>query len=179
MPNAVDRDAHHSLRRATVAAAIALGVVVADQLTKVWAASALTHHPRSIVGTTVELRLSRNTGSAFSLFRGFTPLLALVAVVVVFLLFRAVPTTADRVTLVALGLVLGGSLGNLVDRVARSPGFLRGAVVDFVDIGPWPVFNVADAAITVGALLLAVAIIRGEVSPSRSAAPGRGNHHRA
>jgi signal peptidase II len=59
-------------------------------------------------------------------------------------------------------LVLGGALGNLVDRVVRSPGFLRGAVVDFIDIGPWPTFNVADAALTIGALMFAVLLLRAE-----------------
>ena len=58
---------------------------------------------------------------------------------------------------VALGLVLGGAFGNVIDRIFRSPGFLRGAVVDFVDVGFWPVFNLADSAITCGCLLLLLA----------------------
>ncbi len=135
---------------------IVFGVVAADQATKAWAVSALADGPVRILGSTVELSLSRNSGSAFSLFQGFTPLLALVAVVVAAVLVRAVRRTDDRWAVLALSLVLGGALGNLADRAFRSPGFLHGAVVDFVSIGAWPSFNVADSAITVGAVTLVV-----------------------
>jgi len=78
--------------------------------------------------------------------------LAVVALVIVlFVVGRSVDRTAVAV---ALGLVLGGAVGNLVDRVFRSPGFGRGSVIDFVDLRWWPVFNVADAAIPVGCVLL-------------------------
>ncbi len=97
---------------------------------KAWAVSALADGPVRILGSTVELSLSRNSGSAFSLFQGFTPLLALVAVVVAAVLVRAVRRTDDRWAVLALSLVLGGALGNLADRAFRSPGFLHGAVVD-------------------------------------------------
>ena len=66
----------------------------------------------------------------------------------------------DRLTVVALSLVLGGALGNLTDRIIRSPGFLRGEVVDFVHVGSFPSFNVADSAITIGAILLVIAAFR-------------------
>jgi signal peptidase II len=104
----------------------------------------------------VELRLAYNSGGAFSLFRGFTPLLAVLAVVIAFVLVRAVRRTEDRWTLVALCLVLAGALGNLADRALRPPSFLHGRVVDFVSIGSFPTFNVADSAITVGAVLLLI-----------------------
>jgi signal peptidase II len=143
-------------RRSLVALAIVVGIVVADQLTKAWAVAALSDGPLSIVGATVEFRLSRNPGGAFSLFQAFTPLLAIVAAIVAFVLVRAVRRADDAVMVLALSLVLAGALGNLVDRVARSPGFLRGEVVDFVRIGAWPSFNVADSAITIGAVLLIV-----------------------
>jgi signal peptidase II len=131
-------------------------VVVVDQATKAWAVHALAYRSISVIGDTVEFRLGRNTGSAFSLFQGFTPLLALLAVAVAFVLARAARRSDDLLTVVALSLVLGGSLGNLADRLFRAPGFLHGAVVDFIRLGWWPTFNVADSAITVGALLLAV-----------------------
>jgi signal peptidase II len=142
--------------RSRLAAGIVVGVVTLDQLTKAWVVETLSDGPASIIGSTVELRLSRNTAGAFSLFRGFTPLLAVLAMVVAVVLVRTLQRTTDRVTLVALSLVLGGALGNLTDRVARSPGFLRGAVVDYVRVGAWPSFNVADSAITIGAVLLVV-----------------------
>jgi signal peptidase II len=135
---------------------LVVGIVALDQLAKAWAMSRLVDGPISIVGTTIDLRLARNPGSAFSLFRNVTPLLAVVAVVVAVFLIRAVKTTNDRVMAVALGLVLAGAVGNLCDRLFRDPGFLRGHVVDFVHIGAWPTFNVADSAITIGAILLIV-----------------------
>ena len=121
--------------------------------------------PISIIGSDVELRLSRNTGSAFSLFQGFTPLLAVLALVIAVVLVRAVRQAEDRLTLVVLALVLGGALGNLADRLFRSPGFLEGAVVDFVKVDGWPTFNVADSAITVGTVLLVVTLLRPDRAP--------------
>jgi signal peptidase II len=134
--------------------ALAAAIVVADQATKAWAVHALADGPISVVGRTVELRLGRNTGSAFSLFTGFTPILAIVAIGVAIVLARFARRSDDRWTVCALSLVLGGALGNLCDRLFRAPGFLHGAVVDFVRLGWWPTFNVADSAITIGALLL-------------------------
>ncbi len=143
-------------RRALLCGAIVLAIVAIDQATKAWAVSALPGSPISVIGDDVELRLNRNTGGAFSLFQGYTPLLAALAVVITVVLVRAVRRADDRVTVVALSLVLAGAIGNLSDRLSRAPGFGRGAVVDFVRLGWWPTFNVADAAITVGAALLVV-----------------------
>jgi signal peptidase II len=134
--------------------AIVVAVVAIDQATKAWAVSALADHSVRVVGDTVELVLGRNTGSAFSMFTGVTPVLAVLALGVAVVLARTVRRSQDLWTVCALSLVLGGALGNLSDRVFRSPGFLHGAVVDFVRLGWWPVFNVADSAITIGALLL-------------------------
>ncbi len=145
-----------SRRRLALVLVIVLGVVALDQISKALAVAGLEDGPLSIVGEDVELRLSRNSGGAFSLFQGFTPLLAVVAIGLSVVLVRAVRRTDDFVVLIALSLVLGGAIGNLVDRIARSPGFLEGAVVDFVKVGSFPTFNVADAAITVGAVTLVV-----------------------
>ena len=155
-------------RRRWFVGAIVVGVVALDQLTKVWAVSSLADGPIEILGSDVEFRLSRNTGGAFSLFRGFAPLLAVLAVVIAVVLVRAVRHAEDWLTLLALALVLGGALGNLTDRLARAPGFLRGAVVDFVRVGSFPTFNVADSAITVGAVLM----VAGLLWPRRPAGPG-------
>jgi signal peptidase II len=132
------------------------GIIALDQLTKAWVVAEFSDAPLSIIGTTLELRVSRNTGGAFSLFQEFTPVLAVLAVIVAVVLVRALQRTRDRVILVALALVLAGAVGNLVDRMARSPGFLRGAVVDFIRVGDFPIFNVADSAITIGAVLLVI-----------------------
>ena len=132
-------------------------IVAADQLTKTWVVSSLTEgEPRNIIGSTVALDLARNSGSAFSRFRGYTPILAVLAIVITVLIARAVRQATDRWTMVGLVLVLGGALGNLADRLFRSPGFLRGHVVDFVAVGWWPVFNLADSCITIGAIILIV-----------------------
>ena len=103
---------------------IVVVVLVLDQLTKTWAVRELADAPIAIVGDDVDFRLARNTGGAFSLFQGFTPILAVVAGVVAFFLIRTVRRTHDTLLVVALSLVLGGALGNLIDRVFRSPGFL-------------------------------------------------------
>ena len=143
---------------------VAAAVVVADQLSKWWAVDRLSRGPIKIVGP-FRLALTQNSGGAFGLGSGFVPMvvLAVIAlVVVVFVVGRSIDRTAVAV---ALGLVLGGAVGNLLDRVFRSPGFGRGSVIDFVDLRWWPVFNVADAAITCGCVLLVL------ISFSRSRAP--------
>ena len=144
-------------------------IVAIDQLTKIWAVAALSDGPAHVIGETVELELTRNGGGAFSRFQGMTPVLAVAAIVVTVLLARVLRGTTDGVLVVALTLVLGGALGNLVDRFVRAPGFLRGHVIDFVSVGWWPVFNVADSCITIGAALLIVRSLRASRIESRSA----------
>lgn len=134
---------------------LAAVVVVIDQLTKTWALSALADGPIHLLGT-LRLRLVYNTAGAFGLGGGFVPLLALAALgVVVYLI--ASGAAAERLPVaIAMGLLLGGAIGNLGDRVFRAPGLLRGAVVDFVDLQFWPVFNVADMGISCGCVMLLV-----------------------
>jgi signal peptidase II len=133
--------------------------VVLDQLTKAWAVRALDDDTVDLVWT-LRLRLSFNTGAAFGLGRGLGPLLVAGAVLVLAALLavgtRSVDTAAAAV---ALGLLVGGAVGNLADRLV---GGHDGAVVDFIDLQWWPAFNVADAAITCGAVLLVVAQVRRE-----------------
>jgi signal peptidase II len=160
--------AGHPHGRPVLAAAIVLGVVVLDQLSKWWAVARLPDDPVRIVGDDVGFVVVRNTGSAFSLFQAFTPLLAIVAIVVAVILVRAVRRTRDTLMVVGLSLVLGGALGNLADRLFRTPGFLKGAVVDFVHVGDFPTFNVADSAITIGAVLIVIWAIRADVRERRA-----------
>jgi signal peptidase II len=149
-----------------LATAIVVGVVVLDQLTKWWAVRDVADDPVRLFGD-VGFVVVRNTGSAFSLFQAFTPLLAVVAVVVAVVLVRTVRRTHDTLMVIGLSLVLGGALGNLIDRLSRSPGFLRGAVVDFVHVGEFPTFNVADSAITVGVALIVIWAIRTDLRERR------------
>jgi signal peptidase II len=145
-----------------------LGVVLADQLSKLWAVRQLAEAPVSIIGDDVSFELTRNTGSAFSLFQAFTPLLALIAIGVAVLLVREVRRSRETLMIVGLSLVLGGALGNLADRVFRSPGFLKGAVVDFVHVGRFPTFNIADSAITIGAALIVIWAIRADIADRKA-----------
>ena len=145
-----------STRRPLLIVGLVLFVVVLDQTTKALVVEHLADGPLSIIGDSVEFRLSRNPGGAFSILTGFTPLLALLAGIVAIVLARFAQRAKDPIVVVALSLVLGGALGNLADRVFRAPGFLQGEVVDFVRVGAFPSFNVADSAITIGALLLLV-----------------------
>jgi signal peptidase II len=161
--------------RPLLATAIVIGVVVLDQLSKWWAVRELRDAPVNVIGDDIGFALVRNTGSAFSLFQAFTPLLAVVAIVVAVILVRTVRRTRDTVMVVGLSLVLGGALGNLIDRVFRSPGVLKGAVVDFVHVGEFPTFNVADSAITIGAILIIFWAIRTDLREQRQARnSGRG-----
>lgn len=105
----------------------------------------------------LQLRLTFNTGASFSLFSNAGPILAVVAAGVVVLIVYVLRDAARRTEAVALGLVLGGALGNLIDRVFRGDGMLDGAVVDFIDFSFFATFNVADAAINVGVALLLIA----------------------
>lgn len=154
-------------RTRRVVAGVAV-IVAADVLTKVWAVSALSDGPVGVVGDFVELRLTRNPGGAFGRFQGMTVVLAVAAIAITFLLVRELRRTTDRVLLFGLTLVLGGALGNLVDRVFRSPGVLRGHVVDFVSVGEFPVFNIADSCITIGAIALVLRTLRTPAPVSRS-----------
>ncbi|MFM8303326.1 MAG: signal peptidase II [Actinomycetota bacterium] len=159
MPSA-GADRSRSSPPGLLVAAIVVGVVALDQCTKVWAVARLSDGPIAVLGDDIGFRLSRNSGGAFSILGEYTPVLALLAVVLTGVLVRAVVRTDDRLMLVALALVLAGVVGNLVDRLVRSPGFLRGEVVDFVGVRSFPTFNVADSAITVGTVLLVVAVLR-------------------
>ena len=136
---------------------VALVVIVAlDQLTKTWAVRELADAPVVVVTEWLEFHLAKNSGSAFGRFQNFTPILATLAIVVAVVLVRMARKETDRVMLIGLVLILGGALGNITDRIFREPGFMRGHVIDFVSVGPWPYFNVADSCVTIGAILLIV-----------------------
>ena len=148
--------ATRGLRSLVVAVSVAAGVVLVDQLTKWWALDRLSSGSIHVIGT-LDLALSRNTGASFSLFQGRAAILAPVAVILIVVLavmaWRA-PSTGRAAV---LGLIIGGALGNLSDRLFRGD---HGAVVDFIALHFWPTFNVADASIVIGCLLLIVSLAR-------------------
>lgn len=137
---------------------VAAAWLALDQLTKSWALHALRGGEQIDVVWTLRFSLAYNTGAAFSVGggKGVGPWIALLAVVVVGVLAWQGRSVRRPLGAVALGLVIGGALGNLVDRAFRTngAGFLHGAVVDFIDLQWWPVFNVADIGVVVGAILL-------------------------
>jgi signal peptidase II len=135
----------------------AAAVVAADQLTKWWAVSSLPGNPIELIPGVLFLRYWTNSGAAFGLLRGAGSFIALGAIAAVGLIVLIVRELPGRLEALAMGLVLGGALGNLGDRLFRGPGLLDGRVVDFVDFRYFPAFNVADSAITVGAALALLA----------------------
>jgi len=142
-------------RVASVFSLVVTLVVVLDQLAKEYAVRVLGAAPLDLGW--VRLVDVRNPNAAFNI-PGFPGLFILVTAVVVVLVVRALPRT-DRTSLgLGYGLVTGGALGNCIDRIVRPPGFPSGAVVDIIDLGWFPVFNLADSAITVGAVLVAITL---------------------
>ncbi|HEY6573895.1 MAG TPA: signal peptidase II [Mycobacterium sp.] len=142
-------------RRLRLLLSVAAVVLALDVVTKVLAVRLLTPgQPVSIIGDTVTWTLVRNSGAAFSMATGYTWVLTLVVTGVVIGIAWMGRRLVSPWWALGLGMILGGALGNLMDRFFRSPGPLRGHVVDFLSIGWWPVFNVADPAVVGGAILL-------------------------
>jgi signal peptidase II len=166
-------------RRLVVLGALAAVVFLVDQLSKTWALASLTPgDPVPLVGSWIELDLIRNPGAAFSLGDGSTWLLTAISVgIVVWVLFAA-RRVGTMPWAVALGLLLGGALGNIADRLFREPGPGRGHVVDFIDYFGLFIGNVADIAIVVAAGLIMVLAFLGVPlrGPVRARAADPGEH---
>jgi len=160
-------------------AVIAVLVLAADIITKTVAVAQLENRaPLELLGGLVYLQLVRNPGAAFSLATGYTWVLTIVAIAVVVVIIRVARRLRSIGWAIALGLVLGGALGNLTDRIFRAPGPLQGHVVDIVSLfAPdgrvWPVFNMADSSIvTGGVLLVLLALLGRELDGRRTSARG-------
>ena len=130
---------------------LALSVVCFDQLSKHWAVTGLGSDRVIDVIWTLRWNLAFNSGMAFSRGQGLGPLIAVVATVVIVWLLVTLRTESSRLSTFGMGLVIGGAAGNLVDRAFRGEAWLRGAVVDFIDFQWFPIFNIADICINVGA----------------------------
>jgi signal peptidase II len=157
-----DRTTSPRASRLSLLAGVALVAWLVDLGTKIAAERALSDRgPVDLVGSLLRLNLTRNAGAAFSTGRSLTPVISVFAV----LAFAVVLVLASRVRTTgwawALGLLLAGIAGNLTDRVFREPGFLRGHVIDFLQLPHWPIFNVADMCINVAAVLIVVQSSRG------------------
>ena len=144
----------------------ALGVVGADVLSKTLVTDDLAGSRVRILWGVVVLELTRNGGAAFSVGQRYTAFIALVAICAVYGIIRFSRKTSSKPFSISLGLILGGATGNLIDRLARAPGVFDGRVVDWIHIAFLPfVFNLADAAITIGAVLLVVTLLNGGLQP--------------
>jgi signal peptidase II len=138
--------------------AVAAVVVVLDQLTKWWAVSTLSNQTIDVVWK-LRLILVENRGTAFSLTQSGGPVITLLALAVVGGLLWYSRGVQSRWALVALGMIAGGAIGNLIDRAFRGDaGFMQGAVIDFIDVRFWPVWNVADMGVSIGAVLLVLVL---------------------
>jgi signal peptidase II len=156
---------------------VAVPVYVADQLSKAWAVANLQpDQPRELIGSVLQLNLTRNPGAAFSIATGATWILTAIACFVVVFVVITARRLGSRGWALALGLLLAGSLGNLTDRMFRAPGPGRGQVVDFVQLPHYPIFNVADSAIVSAAVLIALMAFRG-VGIDGTRAPGDKRGH--
>ena len=143
-------------RRYTVGAGLAALVVTVDALTKRWASIEFTEAPLVVVPDFLRLSFTENPGSAFSLFQDAGPFLGVAAIVVSVGLLWSIRLERPAMETIAYGLIVGGALGNLVDRIFRGPGFLDGKVIDWIDLWWIPTFNVADMSITIAVSLLVV-----------------------
>jgi signal peptidase II len=149
-------------RRTALLGLVALAVLALDVVTKVLVVAELEgRRTLELLGGQLLIRVSRNPGAAFSFAEGATLLFTAIAITVVVVILRVSRRLGSSGWAVSLGLLLGGASGNLVDRLLRSPGPGRGAVVDFIDFQVWPSFNVADSAIVTGGVLAVLLSLRG------------------
>ena len=157
--------AHRSVL--AVLASTAVGIVLIDQVTKAWAVAYLQPRiesgegPLYIIDPLLRLTYVENTGAAWGMGAGYTWIFTIVAVVVGVVIVRFARTITSRAWALALGGLLGGLLGNLIDRLTRPPGPGLGSVVDFIGLPNFPVFNVADIAITGSAVAMIILAWRG------------------
>ena len=151
-------------RRLGLFFAVAVIAYAMDVVTKVIAVAELEGPPVKtveVIPRVLDLTLVRNSGAAFGLATGYTAVLTVVALGVCVVVLRVARTLRDPMWTLALGLLLGGALGNLTDRMLRSPAPLQGHVVDFLQLPNWPVFNLADCCVCVAAALIALQSFRG------------------
>jgi signal peptidase II len=144
---------------------VAWFIWILDLATKAWAVSQLAHRePVKVIGTFFQLNFVRNSGAAFSFATNATLFLSLFGIIVLIVIIYFAPQITSKGWSVVLGLVMGGILGNLMDRIFREPGFLRGHVIDWMQLPNWPIFNIADSAI-VCAAVLSVVLTGRNISP--------------
>ena len=147
------------VRTSRIGLGAALVVLILDILTKGWAMSALSDGRDIHIFWTLHFALTHNEGMAFSTGTNVGPFIGMLAIVVIAILIFTLRKQSSLISLIATGCIIGGAIGNVLDRVFRGSGFMDGAVVDFIDFRWWPVFNVADIGIVCGAIAVAYSMI--------------------
>ncbi|MFF7975498.1 signal peptidase II [Streptomyces sp. NPDC007905] len=149
-------------RRIAVLFAVAAFAYALDLVSKMLVVAKLEHHePIQVIGDLLELHAIRNPGAAFGFGAAFTVIFTLIAAAVIVVIIRLARKLYSFPWAIALGLLLGGALGNLTDRIFRAPGVFEGEVVDFIAPKGFAVFNLADSAIVCGGILIVLLSFRG------------------
>jgi signal peptidase II len=150
------------VRRVGVLVAVATAVYALDAATKAIVVATMHYGvPIKLLGPALQLYYTRNSGAAFSIGETYTIIFTAIALSVIVVILRLSRKLFSLPWAIALGLLLGGALGNLTDRILRAPGIFRGWVVDFIQLPHWPIFNLADSAICVGGALMVLLAFRG------------------
>ncbi|WP_210576119.1 signal peptidase II [Streptomyces sp. GESEQ-4] len=149
-------------RRIAVLFAVAAFAYALDLISKMIVVAKLEHHePIEIIGDWLKFEAIRNAGAAFGFGEAFTVIFTMIAAAVIVVIARLARKLYSLPWAIALGMLLGGALGNLTDRIFRSPGVFEGAVVDFIAPKHFAVFNLADSAIVCGGILIVLLSFRG------------------
>ncbi|MEV6023127.1 signal peptidase II [Streptomyces sp. NPDC052036] len=161
-PGADTAEAPKGRRRMAALFAVAAIAYALDLVSKLLVVAKLEHHaPIQIIGDWLRLEAIRNAGAAFGFGQAFTVIFTVIAAAVIVVIARLARKLYSLPWAIALGLLLGGALGNLTDRIFRSPGVFKGAVVDFIAPKGFAVFNLADSAIVCGGILIVLLSFRG------------------
>ena len=134
--------------------ASAFTVIALDQITKFLVSIMYTGNPWSIIGNFLKISLTHNTGMSFGMFKGRYQFAICAALIVIGVILYYYDEINERANLIAAALIIGGAIGNLIDRI------VYGAVIDFIDFGFWPSFNLADTALVIGVMLLVYGLLR-------------------
>ena len=160
-PTSVDRGA----RIERVLPLVALLVIAFDQITKHWAVTHLDDGHIDHIFWTLQFNLSFNSGMAFGQGKGWGPVIGVIAMLVVVALVLSARRQRDLRASFGAGLIVGGALGNIIDRLFRGDAWLRGSVVDFIDFQWFPIFNIADMAVNIGGVLFLWSYLRAPNAP--------------
>ncbi|MDJ0461297.1 signal peptidase II [Streptomyces sp. H27-C3] len=157
-----EEPANRGRRRIAALFVVTLVAYLLDLGTKMLVVAKLEHHePIEVVGDLLRFEAIRNAGAAFGIGEAFTVIFTCIAAAVIVVIARLARKLYSLPWAIALGLLLGGALGNLTDRIFRSPGVFEGAVVDFIAPANFAVFNLADSAIVCGGILIVILSFRG------------------